>query len=69
MMKSQAGLTNHDKMAKITERAIATIGKIRLKTGLSADPATAGLGTAPNPWVVGIEAFSNMLESNCGVGC
>ena len=48
MMKSQAGLTNHDKMAKITERAIATIGKIRLKTGLSADLG-AGLGTAPNP--------------------
>ncbi|MFR3959866.1 MAG: hypothetical protein ACLTZB_00735 [Streptococcus salivarius] len=31
MMKIQAGLTNHAKTAKITESAIATIGKIRLK--------------------------------------
>ena len=49
MMKSQAGLTNHAKTAKITESAIATIGKIRLKRGLSAEPAAAGLGTVPNP--------------------
>ena len=49
MMKSQVGLTNHAKMEKITARAIATIGKIRLKRGLSAEPAAAGLGTVPNP--------------------
>ena len=49
MMKTQAGLTNHAKIAKITESAIATIGKIRLKRGLSAEPAAAGLGTVPNP--------------------
>lgn len=48
MMKSQAVLTNHAKMVKITARAIATIGKIRLKSGLSAKLST-GLGTVPNP--------------------
>ena len=48
MMKSQAGLTNHAKIAMITESAIATIGKIRLKSGLSAELSTE-LGTVPNP--------------------
>lgn len=48
MMKSQVGLTNHAKMGKITARAIATIGKIRLKSGLSAELSTE-LGTVPNP--------------------
>ena len=48
MMKTQAGLTNHAKIAKITESAIATIGKIRLKSGLSAELSTE-LGTVPNP--------------------
>ena len=49
MMKSQVGLTNHAKMEKITARAIATIGKIRLKkSGLSAELSTE-LGTVPNP--------------------
>lgn len=33
---------------KITARAIATIGKIRLKSGLSAELSTE-LGTVPNP--------------------
>lgn len=46
MMKSQVGLTNHAKMEKITARAIATIGKIRLKSGLSAELSTE-LGTVP----------------------
>ena len=49
MMKNQAGLINHAKIAKITESTIATIGKIRLKRGLSAEPAAAGLGTVQNP--------------------
>ena len=48
MMKTQAGLTNHAKTAKITESVIATIGKIRLKSGLSAELSTE-LGTVPNP--------------------
>lgn len=46
MMKSQVGLTNHAKMEKITARAITTIGKIRLKSGLSAELSTE-LGTVP----------------------
>ena len=48
MIKSQVGLTNHAKMEKITARAIATIGKIRLKSGLSAELSTE-LVTVPNP--------------------
>ena len=68
IMKSQAGLIIHAKMAKITARVIVTIGKIRLKRSLFAELST-GLGTVPNPLAVGIDAFSNMLESNCGVGC
>ena len=48
IMKSQAGLTIHAKMAKITARVIVTIGKIRLKRSLSAELSTE-LGTVPNP--------------------